>query len=123
LNIAISKMKPLIPHIRSLRRDELGKAWTLQKKGFPCLDEISREDYLKFRSNKKFDFDQIIVAEVDDRVIGKIEVYSWKASEKGKTGFVDGFIVDPDYRKLGVGTQLLLEFGKRKNRICGRFHC
>ena len=113
LNIAISKMKPLIPHIRSLHRDELRKAWQLQKKGFPCLDEISREDYLKFRSNKKFDFDQIIVAEVDDRVIGKIEVYSWKASEKGKTGFVDGFIVDPNYRKLGVGTQLLLEAEKR----------
>ena len=113
LNIAISKMEPLVPKIRSLRRDELGKAWQLHKKGFPCLDEISREDYLKFRSNKKFDFDQIIVAEVDDRIIGKIEVYSWKASEKGKTGFVDGFIVDPDYRKLGVGTQLLLEAEKR----------
>jgi len=106
-------MEPLIPNIRSLRRDELGKAWQLQKKGFPCLDEISREDFLKFRSNKKFDFDQIIVAEVDDRMIGKIEVYSWKASEKGKTGFVDGFIVDPDYRKLGVGTQLLLEAENR----------
>lgn len=113
LNIVISKMEPLVPKIRSLRRDELGKAWQLHKKGFPCLDEISREDYLKFRSNKKFDFDQIIVAEVDDRIIGKIEVYSWKASEKGKTGFVDGFIVDPDYRKLGVGTQLLLEAEKR----------
>ena len=113
LNIAISKMEPLILNIRSLRRDELEKAWELQKKGFRCLDGISREDYLKFRSDKKFDFDQIIVAEVEDRIIGKIEVYSWKASEKGKTGFVDGFIVDPDYRKLGVGTQLLLEAEKR----------
>jgi len=116
LNIAISKMEPLIPKIRSLHRDELRKAWQLQKKGFPCLDEISREDYLKFRSKRKFDFDQIIVAEVDDRIIGKIEVYSWKASEKGKTGFLDGFIVDPDYRKLGVGTQLLLEAEKRAVR-------
>jgi len=43
-----------------------------------------------------------IVAEVDSKLVGKIEVYSAKVSDKEKTGFVDGFVVDPDYRRRAI---------------------
>ncbi|MFB0502599.1 MAG: GNAT family N-acetyltransferase [Candidatus Bathyarchaeia archaeon] len=106
-------MESLIPRIRSLHRDELEESWELHKKGFPHFDVQSRESYLRYRSKEGFDFDQIVVAEVGGKLVGKIEVYSAKVSEKGKTGFVDGFVVDPDYRKRGIGTQLLLEAERR----------
>lgn len=106
-------MESLVPVIRSLRRDELEESWELHEKGFPHFDVQSRESYLRYRSKEGFGFDQIIVAEVDGKLVGKIEVYSAKVSDKGKTGFVDGFVVDPDYRKRGIGTQLLLEAERR----------
>ena len=106
-------MESLIPRIRSLHRDELQESWGLHKKGFPHFDVQSRESYLRYRSKEGFDFDQIIVAEVGGKLVGKIEVYSAKVSDKGKTGYVDGFVVDPDYRKRGIGTQLLLEAERR----------
>lgn len=106
-------MKSLIPVIRSLRRDELAESWELHEKGFPLLDVQSRESYLRYRSEEGFVFDQIVVAEVGGKLVGKIEVCSAKVSGKGKTGFVDGFVVDPDYQKRGIGTQLLLEAERR----------
>jgi len=106
-------MESLIPVIRSLRRDELEESWELHEKGFPHFDVQSRESYLCYRSKEGFDFDQIIIAEVDGKLVGKIEVYSAKVSDKGKTGFVDGFVVDPDYQRRGIGTQLLLEAERR----------
>jgi ribosomal protein S18 acetylase RimI-like enzyme len=106
-------MRSLIPKIRSLHRDELEESWELHKKGFPHFDVQSRESYLRYRSKGGFDFDQIVVAEVGGKLVGKIEVYSAKVSDKGRTGFVDGFVVDPDYRRCGIGTQLLLEAERR----------
>jgi len=106
-------MRSLIARIRSLHRDELGESWELHEKGFPHFDVQSRESYLRYRSKEGFDFDQIVVAEVGGKLVGKIEVYSAKVSDKEKTGFVDGFVVDPDYRKRGIGTQLLLEAERR----------
>jgi len=102
--------------IRSLLRGELEEAWQLHKKGFPCLDEITREDYLQPRFNLEFDLDQIVVAYVDGKLAGKIEVYIWLSLDEGKTSFMDGFVVDPAYRRQGIGTQLLLEAEKRAKK-------
>lgn len=116
-------MRSLIPKIRSLHRDELDESWELHEKGFPHFDVQSRESYLRYRSKEGFDFDQIVVAEVGGKLVGKIEVYSARVSAKGKTGFVDGFVVDPDYRKRGIGTHLLLEAERRAvNRGIGQIH-
>ena len=104
------------PKIRSLRRDELEQAWQLHKQGFPYLDVISREDYLRWCSKPEFDFDQIIVAEVDGKLVGKTEVRPWMGLDKAKRGYVDGFIVDSAYRNRGLGTQLLLEAERRAKK-------
>lgn len=100
-------------NMRSLLRGELEEAWQLHKKGFPCLDEITREDYLQLRSSLEFDLDQIIVAHVDGKLVGKIEVYVWLPLDKGKTSFMEGFVVDSTYRRQGIGTKLLLEAEQR----------
>lgn len=102
--------------IRSLLRGELEEAWQLHKKGFPCLDEITRDDYLQPRSKSEFNLDQIIVAHVDDKLVGKIEVYVWLPLDEGKTSFMDGFVVDPMYQRQGIGTQLLLEAEQRAKK-------
>jgi len=88
----------------------------LHEEGFPYLDVISREFYLGWRSRLEFDFDQIIVAEVDGRIVGKIEVYPWFGLSDARKGFVDGFIVNSAYRGKGIGTQLLLEAEKRASK-------
>ncbi len=102
--------------IRILLRGELERAWQLHKKGFPCLDEITRKDYLQPRSKSEFNLDQIVVAHVDGKLVGKIEVYVWLPLDKGKTSFMDGFVVDPTYRRQGIGTQLLLEAEQRAKK-------
>jgi len=102
--------------IRSLLRGELEEIWQLHKKGFPCLDEITREDYLQLRSKSEFNLDQIVVAHVDGNLVGKIEVYVWLPLDEGKTSFMDGFIVDPAYRRQGIGTKLLLEAEQRAKK-------
>lgn len=102
--------------IRSLRRDELEEAWQLHEQGFPCLDVVKREDYLKRRSRPEFDLDQIVVAESDGELVGKIEVYPWLSLQKARRGFIDGFVVIPAYRRQGIGTRLLLEAERRASQ-------
>ena len=97
--------------IRNLRGDELDEAWNLHRKGFPYLDVISREQYFGYRSGKNLDFDRVIVAVRDDGLVGEIV---WGMS--GRTGFIDSFVVDPRYRRQGIGTRLLREAEKHAKR-------
>jgi len=112
----LNKVEKLDLNIRSLRRDELEKAWQLQEQGFPYLDVVSKEDYLRWRSRPGFDLDQIIIAEVDGSIVGKIEVYPWFGLSTARRGFVDGFIVSSAYRGKGIGTHLLIEAEKRASK-------
>lgn len=112
----LNKVKKLDLNIRSLLRDELEEAWQLHEQGFPYLDVVSKEDYLRWRSRPGFDFDQIIIAEVDGRIVGKIEVYPWFGLSAARRGFVDGFVVSSAYRGKGIGAHLLIEAEKRASK-------
>lgn len=56
----------------------------------------------------------ILIARIDDRVAGCIFVsFIWSMEHVGRVAWVEELFVDPEYRRRGVGSALLVEAMKR----------
>lgn len=69
-----------------------------------CYDE--RETLAEYHDDA-YEPSSVLIAEMDGRLVGKLELFiAWK-SNHGKFGLIRRFVVAPGWRGKGVGQQLL----------------
>lgn len=107
-------------HIRHGHYTDLPKIHELVKalaiyENEPTAVTATLEDYYKDYKDGLF---RVIVAEVDSEVKGMMLYYTAYSTWKGKMIHLEDFVINKNYRKLGIGQQLmdfLLQFVKQEN--------
>jgi GNAT superfamily N-acetyltransferase len=90
--------------IRKARSGDINALAELHRGEDWCYDdEVVLSDYW----DDVFDKESIIVAEVDGRVVGTIELAKAFKSSLGFFAVIRRFVVHPDYRGKGIGRELI----------------
>jgi len=93
-------------NIRRAERDDIAALAELHRgEGWCYDDEAVLNDYW----DDSFDKEGILVADVDGRVVGTIEVAKAYKARFGFFAVVRRFVVHPDYRGRGIGGALIRE--------------
>ena len=90
--------------IRKAHREDLQALADLHRgEGWCYDDEVVLNDYW----DDDFEKDSIIVAELDGRVVGTIELAKAYKARFGFFGVLRRFVVPPKYRERGIGEELI----------------
>jgi GNAT superfamily N-acetyltransferase len=90
--------------VRNAQEKDTGAVAALHKGEGWCYDEeVVLNDYW----DDDFDKESIIVAEVDDKVVGTIELGRAHKARFGFFGVIRRFVVHPDYRERNIGRALM----------------
>ncbi len=101
-------MKDLI--IRQGRKDDLPEVLKLVHilAEFEEASDQVRTDIAHYQEQYDAGLFEIIVAEADDQIIGMALYYPSFSTWKGKMMYLEDFVVNPEFRSLGVG-QLIFD--------------
>ncbi len=91
-----------------------------EKEEHQVLNSVDRMKEEGFSANPAFEF---FVAESAEKIVGMALYYFSYSTWKGKSLYIDDLVVYPEYRRQGIGDQLMkkvLEIGKEEN--CGKVH-
>jgi GNAT superfamily N-acetyltransferase len=100
--------------VRKAEKRDLNALADLHRgEGWCYDDEVVLNDYW----DDAFDKESIIVAEMDSRVVGTIELAKAYKSRFGFFGVLRRFVVSPSYRGTGIGRTLLKFALEEANRM------